>query len=235
MSDNSGQYKSEIFQVGELRGPTELFQGSRFKHPALVPGGPEGALDFNPGAGNRVNLLIGDFISDETRESAGLLEFGIYVTWSFFGLVAGEGVKETGLGSAISGSTTYRILSNERDSDIVPGDIRSRWFQDIKVDYEDSSRSVSNPEDLQLGELRYNYYTFPIDNSFFGFIPPFPQPADGATDCNGYRILPLVARGDFMRVFFHFQRDLTFPGFIEGDNVILYAMRGQDAPGSQKL
>jgi hypothetical protein len=233
MSDNSGQYRSDIFRVGTLSGLAgNLYAGSDFRNPPLNISGESGTLDFNPGVGNRVILYIADLISEETREQPNLFDFGIYVAWSYFGRLKGGRDRPD---ADINGETTYRNFMDGFDPSVSPSllDMRKQWWQEAKVDYFDAQTLQVEDWGLQRGEMRYNYYKFPLDNNFF--YDEGPGPDRGARSPNIFRVISMTAKADFMRVFWYDNKNFLFPGYTNQDRVDIWAMRGHDAPGSPLL
>lgn len=209
-----GEYKTEIFRIGFLS-DDDLINGQKFTN----PGNLDVPYEFTPGAGNRVNLLVLDGISNATRTNANLISIGVAVAWSFFG-------------DAIDTENyTARILDNGFDPPVGQLDPRDIWWQEAKIDFIQSP--AESNDSFQAGETRINYFQFPETTDFFEDDTTGPD--TGIEDGNRAHVIPLIARGDFMRVFFYAKTNILFPGFTASDRVDVWAMPGQDAPGPSRL
>jgi len=214
MPQNPGEYKTEIFRIGTLLGDS-LVNGQNFEN----PGDLDNPYEFTPGVGNRVNLMVLDGITEASRENANLLSVGVAVAWSFFGKTID------------TANYTARILDNGFDPPLSAVDPRKLWWQEAKIDFIQSPAETN--DSFQAGETRINYFQFPEDTDFFE--DDTTGPSTGIVTGNRAHVIPLIARGDFMRVFFYAKTNLLFPGFTIADRVDVWALPGHDAPGPSRL
>lgn len=162
--------------------------------------------------GNRVNLYINDFMSVASRTTPGL-KFGISVGWSFQA------------DTPTAQNLKYRTLDKDTVYPITTLDFLELPWQETKIEFS----PITIGADLQVGKLDYDVYQLPPINTYFagpGVSPPAPV-------MNIRRVIPLVARGDFIRVFFWCDPP-TFVG-TPADLIEIYFLAGSDVAGSQRI
>jgi hypothetical protein len=231
--DGVGTFSKKVEFIGMLRG-TEIHNGARFIRYA---GDDKRYVAY---LGNRVNLYIIDRIGDLTgsRVTPGL-SIGINVMWSFSALIDQDSdfatqqcfFREVNWGPR--GQPTYA-------TDIVDPNI---GFIESKVEY---AAPTTPGVGFQIGETDPNVYTFPIDADNPAMYPYVAGPTSGPppedamlTNSPRRYVVPLVARGDFMTVYFWCDPrtwtglDVGIPSFW--DRVEVYAVSGSDVAGSQRI
>ena len=160
---------------------------------------------FAPGVGNRVNLYVRNGIASASTAPATLLDYGIAVAWTFFGHLKTPGPNE------------QEVFTRNVDSPgnlVYDYDPRVFAYQEQAISFQDSS---SVGEDLKRLRLDAEFYRM-------------RKVTDGLTP-NGSLVIPLIARADFMYLFFRKESAPGFPGFDPTDNFTVWAMRGADAGG----
>jgi len=218
--DGVGTFSKKMTYLGNLVG-TSIIYGAEFGVAQAV-GNPHRFLAYT---GNRVNIYVRDAIGLYTtsRDEPGV-SIGIAVGWGFTGHIAGEPNQNAVLREVDwDGDDIQASLYNP----LTP------FFQDSKIEYAGSAPGSG----LQLGETDYNVYTFPISNSHFTNAG---AASAGLQQGNIFRVIPVVARGDFMRVWFWSDPDtwtghnVAFPP-LRSDRIDIWAMSGSDVAGSQRI
>ena len=218
--DGVGSFSNKLTYLGNLVG-TGIIYGAEFEVAQSV-GDPHRFLAYT---GNRVNIYIRDAIGLYTtsRDEAGA-SIGIAVGWSFTGHVKDEPNQDCFLREVDwDGDDIQAQLYNP----LTPS------FQETKVEYAASAPGSG----FQLGETDYNVYTLPVSNSHFTNAGAVSA---GLQQGNIFRVIPVVARGDFMRVWFWCDPDtwtghnVAFPP-LRSDRIDVWALAGGDAGGSQRI
>lgn len=183
--------------------------------------------------GNRVNLYIMDQIANATRLNTAGLKFGIYVIWGFQARVPDlTAIPLVGFpivklreadwnGADPVADTVANPVNPLRDSAS-----ETEYFVESKIEFGASTQNfggVSNgdnaPTSFQLGDLAQNVYTFPLGSFLI----------TGRNYC-----VPMVARADFMTVFFWCD-PAGWVGVLPTDQVHIWALAGSDAGGAQRI
>ena len=205
----SGTFSKYIDYVGGLTGAL-ISGGSEFTTPEINTGGKGNKRLVY--CGNRVNLYVLDAMTDATKNAARAagISLGIEVGWSFNEDF--QGVNDARI----------REINWHGATPVAPSPLTEDWvWQEAKIEYAGSDPGSG----LQLGELSYDVYMFPAQiTTFTGVIP-------GRMKFT--RVIPIVARADYMRVFF-WASDAAWTG-AGVDAVRIWALSGSDVAGSQRI
>jgi hypothetical protein len=213
--DGVGTFSKKFSFVGRLVG-ADLINGAEFKVPATALGRDRAYLAY---LGNRVNLYINDGISSVSRAAAGR-GLGIAVGWLFTSY------------DEENPNNTYSIREVDWRGDVQVGVNPLRYaFNENKVEFGcDETLNSGGDTDhssMQYGTMDVSVYKFPKS------IRGLTGAIFGMGDLNTRRVIPVVARADFMRVFFWSDPTTFVPGVA--DDVEIWAISGSDVSGSQVI
>lgn len=211
-----GTFSKQFTFIGRLTGAA-LINGAEFRVPPVSDGR---YMDYLAYLGNRVNLYINDGITTTSRE-ANNASLGIAVGWEFVSY------------EASNPNTACVLREIDWRGDVQVGGISPfrHPFNENKIEFGCDELQNYNGEaensSVQYGSMDVSVYKFPKKNR--GLIGS----ALNMGDLNSRRVIPIVARADFMRVFF-WSNPITFiPGVA--DTVEIWAMSGSDVAGSQVI
>lgn len=220
-----GNFQKSLTYVGSLAG-NDLTNGRRF----LCPGSLITSYDYLAYTGNRINLYIMDQISTASRSPVTTpgLKFGISVHWLFQGYHK-EASQQLGGFTQV----TLRSLDwNGTDpiADTVPNPIdpiKRAVFGEDKIEFGayirgDPTSNALEPRPFSAAEISPTAYAFPWNAEF-----------SGVSGARNYCI-PVVARADFMRVFFWCD-PTNWQAPLDTDQVHIWALSGGDVSGSEKM
>ena len=216
--DGVGTFSKKFTYLGGLEG-SAITNGAEF----IVPQTDGIDQYFLAYTGNRVNIYVYDRIVSANRLLPDAT-IGIAVAWTF--------------GSALPDEhgTTCKFREIDWNGEPPPHiwglPLYYTWGES-KIEFADAEPSSDGDGamgGLQLGELDYYVYRLPRRRT------PL---SGGASGLNSYRVIPVVARGDFMRVWF-WSDPTTWTGHDDvsvplRDRIAVFAMAGSDVAGSQVI
>ena len=213
-----GTFSKKFSFIGGLEG-SAITNGAEF----IVPQTDGIPLWYPAYIGNRVNLYIYDRIVSVNRLLPGAT-IGMVIAWTFSSAVVEEPNRNC------------ELREVDWNGDPPPHTwglpLHFAWGE-TKVEFADAEPRSDGDGlmgGLQLGELDYYVYRLPRRRT------PL---SGGAALPDTYRVLPVVARGDFMRVWFwsdptnwtgHDDVDINLR-----DRIAVFAMSGADVSGSQVI
>lgn len=229
--DGIGTFSKNITYLGELE-HTDLFNGQEFR----ILESDDYANTFEAGLGNVVNIYVSDQIYDTSRLDG--TTFGIQVMWGFRGYASGVHVNASG---RVQRRGVVPWVSESDESNRI---VANLWWMDSKIEFA-SARLIA--DGFQAGELGVNVYTFPLSTTMLN-----PTHTDATMELeveygNRNHVVPVVARGDFMKVFFWcsdddwvgneviIPRPPPLPPIVRTDAVRVWAISGSDVAGSQRI
>ena len=191
-----------IKQVGHLTGPSEIVNGSSFVR-------DDGRL-LSVGMGNRVILYLSTFFTDYSIFSDPDFEF--------MGLTVGWGITDVDPET----DKDERARTFEENSQVAVAGVNP-FDRAVYIQPEITISDNPSFDDTKMSKLNWDFLELPYDNPN---VTSSGSPASYAT--NGL-VVPLVALGDYMRVWIRLIAAPGWSGFNVADKIQLDVAIGANA------